>query len=111
MMSLLDKAIQNRIGRGVDNLVQKIFSRDDLDNARFLGRPKVLPPPPQGILRFREHLVEVFAELHIVAMPVEEHRVMMIGHHLRNDSVHLEALRGLGQQIGERVVRCFVGAK
>lgn len=40
----------------------------------------------------------------VAAVPNPRRRVVMVGHHLRQDDVDAEALRRLGQQVSERVV-------
>jgi hypothetical protein len=48
--------------------------------------------------------MEPLAKVHVVAVRILRNRVVMVGHHLRQDNLHVAALRRVGKRVRERVV-------
>ncbi|MCX5741321.1 MAG: hypothetical protein NT062_02350 [Proteobacteria bacterium] len=73
-----DQSILDRVGRGVDELVDHRVGIEQAGDARLAGSPEVLPPTPQSVLTTREQLVEVLDERRALPVAVEEHGVVMV---------------------------------
>ncbi len=111
VMDAFDKSILHGVRRDVDQLVQQVARRNNLDNARLFGRPQVLPAATEGVLRLREELVEVLAKLGFAPIRVIDRGVVVIRLHLREHDIEPTPLRSLCEAVGEGVIRFLVGSQ
>src|SRR5687767_4487798 len=108
-MNAVDQVVLDRIGRGVNQLVEHIVAADQPHHADLLGRPEVLPAAPECILAPREELVKMLYELGILSERVEDHCMVVIRHGARKQYRDRAPLGGFDEAVGERVVGLGIG--
>ena len=99
VVHLLDEAGCDRIHGDVEEFFENVLLLDKLDNGGATAGPEIVPPSAQRVLTPREELVHALVELVDSSMPVVDQRMMVIGHCLREDDGHVEALGGFRQAV------------
>jgi len=91
VMHAFDEMVLDGVRGGAGKLGEDIGRVNETHEARRFARPEVLPATSQGVLRLGDELVEMLGELDDGSMAVEEHGVVMVGHHDGQD--HIDAKR------------------
>src|SRR6185369_7959595 len=99
----------DRIGEGIDHLVDDVVGIDQTNDAGLLGRPEVLPAATEGVVTFGEQLVEVLYEGRVVAVRIVGTGVVMVAHGGGEENPDAMAGGGDGQAVDEGVVSLTIG--
>src|SRR5262249_18490420 len=78
LLHALDELVFYRVRCRVDNLIDNGLEVEKTRDARFLGRPEVLPTASKLVLTSSNHLVEMLYELGDTSVTIEDHRVVVV---------------------------------
>ena len=105
VVGLLDQAVLDRVGEGVDHLVDDVVGVDQTNDAGLLGGPEVLPATAEGVLTFGEEFVKMLDEGGVIAVGVVDAGMVVVAHRGGEDDLDPVASGSDGQAINECVVR------